>query len=77
MLHDLIGLPFLETEANPFVRVVLVVGLIFVVFDLDEVRVDGGGIEGERDEGVDGRRFGNEFKCPGLFVFVRKRVFVY
>lgn len=48
-------------------RVVLVVGLILVVFDLDEVGVDGVGVEGEADEGVDGGGFGNEFEGPGLF----------
>ena len=45
-------------------RVVFVVGLVFVVFDLDEVGVDGGGVEGEGDEGVDGGGFGDEGEGP-------------
>ena len=34
--------------------VVLAVRLILMVLDLDEVRVDCGGVEGEGDDGVDG-----------------------
>ncbi len=49
MLHDLISLPLFETEAKTFVRVVFVIGLIFVVFDLDEVGILGRRVEGERD----------------------------
>ena len=64
MLHDLIRLPLLEGEAQPFVRVVFVVGLVLVVFDLDEVGVDGGGVEGEGDERVDGGGFGDDFEGP-------------
>lgn len=45
-------------------RVVLVVGLVFVVLDLDEVAVDGGGVEGEGDEGVDGGGLGDDFEGP-------------
>lgn len=66
VLHDLIGLPFLETEPHAFVRVVLVVGLIFVVFDLNEVGIDGLWIKGQADEGVDGGGFGDEFEGPRL-----------
>lgn len=64
VLHDLIRLPLLEAEAEALVRVVLVVGLVFVVLDLDEVAVDGGGVEGEGDEGVDGGGFGDDFEGP-------------
>lgn len=64
VLHDLIGLPLLEAEAETLVRVVLVVGLVFVVLDLDEVAVDGGGVEGEGDEGVDGGGLGDDFEGP-------------
>lgn len=67
VLHDLIGLPFLEAEAEAFVRVVLVVGLILVVLDPDEVGVDRFGIKGQADEGVDGGGFGDDFEGPGLF----------
>lgn len=49
VLHDLISLPLFETEAKTFVRVVFVIGLIFVVFDLDEVGILGRRVEGERD----------------------------
>lgn len=66
MLHDLIGLPLLETKPEPLVAVVFVVGLVFVVFDADEVGVFGGRVEGERDEGVDGGRFGDDSEGPGL-----------
>jgi len=66
VLHHGIGLPLLEAEPQPFMRVVLVVGLVFVVFDLDEVVVDGVGREGEGDERVDGGRFGDELECPTL-----------
>lgn len=66
VLHDLIRLPFLEAETQTLMRVVLVVGLILVVFDLDEVAVDGGRVEGEGDESVDGGGFGNDFEGPGL-----------
>ena len=54
-------------------RIVFLVGLVFVVFDADEVRVDGGGVEGEGDEGVDGGGFGEEGEGPGLRVFVVKK----
>lgn len=37
VLHDLVGLPFLETKAKTFMRVIFIVGLIFVVFDLNEI----------------------------------------
>lgn len=66
VLHDLIGLPLLEAEAQPLVRIVLVVGLVLVVLDLDEVALDGGGVEGQGDESVNGGGFGDEFEGPGL-----------
>ena len=46
VLHDLVCLPFLNTETETLVRVVLVIRLIFVVLDLDKVAVDGGWVEG-------------------------------
>ena len=45
-------------------RVVLVIRLIFMVLDLDEVAVDGGWVEGEGDESVDGGGLGDDFKSP-------------
>lgn len=46
--------------------IVFIVGLVFVVFYLDEVGVCGGGVEGEGDESVYGGGFGDDFECPGL-----------
>ena len=66
MLHDGIGLPLLEAEAQPLVGVVLVVGLVLVVLELDEIAVDGGGVKGEGDEGVDGGGLGDDFEGPAL-----------
>lgn len=48
-------------------RVVFVVGLILVVLDLDEVGIDGLGVERKADEGVDGGGFGDEAEGPGLW----------
>ena len=64
MLHDCIGLELLEGEAQSLVAVVFVVGLIFVIFDLDEVTVDGVWSEGEGDERVDGCGLGDNFEGP-------------
>ena len=41
VLHHRVRLPLLETEAETLMRVVLIVGLILVIFHLDEVTVDG------------------------------------
>ena len=57
---------FFEAEAGAFVRVVLVVGLILVVFDLDEVGVGSCGVGGKGDERVDRCGFGDQFEGPGL-----------
>lgn len=46
--------------------VVFVVGLVFVVFDADEVGVFGCRVEGEGDKGVDGGGFGDDAEGPGL-----------
>ena len=45
-------------------RVVLVIGLVFVVFHLDKVGVDCGGIKGQRDERVDGGGLRDDFEGP-------------
>lgn len=66
ILHHVIGLPLLEAEAEAFVRVVFVIGLVLMVLDLDEVGVLGGGVEGKGDEGVDGSGFGDDFEGPRL-----------
>ena len=46
VLHNLVCLPLLKAETETFVRVVLVIRLIFVILDLDEITVDGGWVEG-------------------------------
>ena len=46
--------------------IIFIVGLVFVVFYLDEVGVCGRRVEGEGDEGVDGGGFGDDFEGPGL-----------
>ena len=47
-------------------RVVLVVRLILVVFNLDEVAVDRVGRQGQGDDGVDGCGLGDDFESPRL-----------
>lgn len=37
MPGHLVGLPLLEAKANPLVRVILIIRLIFVILDLDEI----------------------------------------
>lgn len=37
MLGHLVGLPLLEAKANPLVRVILIIRLVFVILDLDEI----------------------------------------
>jgi len=64
VLDNIVGLPLLEAETKALVRVVLVVGLILVVLDLDEVRVNGVWVERERDEGVDGGSLWDELEGP-------------
>jgi len=45
-------------------RVVLVVRLILMVFDLNKVRVYGVGVERQRDECVDSSGLGNDLEGP-------------
>ena len=45
VLHDLISLPLLERETKAFMGIVLVVGLILVVLDLDKVGIDCGRVK--------------------------------
>ena len=47
-------------------RIVLVVGLVLVIFDLDEVGICGGGIDGKGNEGVNSGSFGDDSEGPGL-----------
>ena len=53
-------------------RVILTIRLIFVVLDLDEVRVDCGGVEGEGDDGIDGGGLDILGERPSL-VCIKKR----
>lgn len=64
ILGDIIRLPLLEIEAQALVAVVLVVGLIFMILDLDEVAVDCVWVERERDDGVDFCGLGEDLECP-------------
>ena len=66
MLHNLIRLPLLKTKSQPFVGIVFIIGLIFVIFYANEVGVCGGRLEREGDEGVYCGGFGNDFECPRL-----------
>ena len=47
-------------------RIVLVIRLILVVFQLDKVRVDCRGIKGKGDERVNFRSLRDELERPGL-----------
>lgn len=49
-------------------RVILVVGPIFMVFQSDEVGIDGRRVKGERYKGIDSCGFGNELECPRLLI---------
>lgn len=64
VLHHGISLPLLEAEAESLMAVILVIGLIFVILHLDEVAVDGVWREGEGDECVQRRDFGDVFRLP-------------
>ena len=74
IFDDVIGLPLLEAEADALVRVVLIVGLVFVVLDLDELSVGGSGVERERDKRIDGRGFREQFEGPRLDTHAQLRV---
>lgn len=63
-LRHLISLPLFEAEPSALVAIVFVVLLVLVVFNLDDVTVDGGWVEREGDEGVHVCGFGNESESP-------------
>lgn len=50
--------------------IILIIRLILVIFDADEIAMDGFGVEGESYEGIDSCGFGNEFESPRLFCFL-------
>ena len=66
VFHDIVRLPFLERETQSFVGVIFVIGLVLVILDADEVRIDRLRIQRQGDEGVDGRRLGNDLERPRL-----------
>ena len=67
MFHNLISLPLLEREAKTFMRVVFVVGLILVIFQLNEVGVDRRGIEGQGNKSIDRGGLWDELESPRLY----------
>lgn len=64
MLSHLISLPLLEAKPNPLVRVILIIRLVFVILDLDEIRIDSIRVKRERNKRIDRRRLGNDLECP-------------
>ena len=46
VLGNIVCLPLLKAEPHAFVAVVFVICLVFVIFDLDEIRINRSGIEG-------------------------------
>lgn len=76
VLRHLISLPLLESEAKSFMRIILVVRLIFVVLDPDEVAVDSFWVKRECHKSVDSCSLRNDLERPGLGV-VRKWCWLY
>lgn len=66
VLSHLVRLPLLEREAQTLVAVILIVRLVLVVFHPDEVAVHGFGVEGKRNQCIDGGCFGDDLEGPGL-----------
>jgi hypothetical protein len=66
VLRHLIGLPFLETKAQPLMRVVFVICLILMVFHSHKIGVDCFWVQRKGNECVDRRGLRNDFECPGL-----------
>ena len=66
MLHHRISLPLLEAKTQAFMRVVLIVRLVLVVFYSNELAVNGGRIERKGDKRVNGRSFGDYLEGPAL-----------
>lgn len=52
------------------VGVVLLVGLVLVVFDLDKVAIDRGRVKREGDEGIECDGLGKNLWGPGLLLSV-------
>lgn len=66
ILGDVVCLPLLELKTDALMGVILVVGLILVILDLDKVRIDRVWIQRKRDQGIDGDRLRNKSECPCL-----------
>lgn len=64
MLSHLVSLPLLEAKPNPLVRVILIICLVFVVLDLDKIRIDGVRVKRERNKRIDSRSLGDDLECP-------------
>jgi hypothetical protein len=76
VLHDSICLPLLKAKTDPFVTIIFIIGLIFVVFNLNEVRVDGVRVERKRDNSIDRSSLGDDLECPRLFILELDQVAV-
>ena len=66
MLSYLICLPLFEAEPNSFMRIVLVVRLVFVVLDANEFGIYSLGVQRKRNQCIDGRSLRYNTECPGL-----------
>lgn len=64
MLSHLVSLPLLEAKPNPLVRVILIICLVFVVLDLDKIRIDSVRVKRERNKRIDSRSLGDDLECP-------------
>lgn len=68
MLGDIVCLPLLEAETQAFVRVIFVIGLILVVLDTDEVRINCGRVKTQADKRIDGGLLVDSQESPALLV---------
>lgn len=64
MLSHLVSLPLLEAKPNPLVRVIFIICLVFVVLDLDKIRIDSVRVKRERNKRIDRRSLGDDLECP-------------
>lgn len=76
MLHHIIRLPLLKAKAQPLMRIILLIRLILMIFDLHEVTILGRRIQTQRHKTSDSRRLGDEAERPGLFVLELDHVVV-
>lgn len=57
-------------------RIIFVVGLILVILDLDEVRINSIRVQAQRDEGVDSGSFGDDFERPALLILELDKILI-